>query len=509
MFRSHRKFVSALPPQTYMHIVSQASHESSAEMRRNMIKLNELFQIDLHVVNFGIESFYQDLKKQNKPVVHVDWKPIAGGDKVAAKNLRLLKSPELLTKIEKANKEALNRILAAQPTLIGLGIAGEVIPGMTRETILHAGPPITWDRMCGPQKGAVLGGLIYEGLAENLDKAEELAASGKITFDPCHMHQAVGPMAGVVTYSMPVWILENKTFGNRAYCTLNEGLGKVLRFGAFDEEVLTRLCWMRDILYPVLKAAMKIKGEIDVKTILAQVLQMGDEGHNRNKAGTSLLFRELTPAILETGFPNEKKIEVLKFINNNDHTFLNLSMPACKCTMDPILDIEYSTVIATMSRNGTDFGIRIAGLGPDVWLNGSAEVVEGLLFPGFSEQDAARDMGDSCITETAGIGGFCMAAAPAIVQFVGGQVNDAINYTKQMYEITVGEGSAYKLPVLDFRGGPTAIDLIKVVETGIRPIINTGIAHKDAGVGQVGAGIVHPPVECFIKALEACAREWS
>jgi hypothetical protein len=474
-----------------------------------MSKLNELFQKDLHVVNFGIEAFYQDLKKQSKPAIHVDWKPIAGGDKEAAKNLRLLKSPELLNKIEEANKEAVRRILAAQPTLIGLGIAGEVIPGMTKETILHAGPPVTWDRMCGPQKGAVRGGLVYEGLAANLEEAEQLAASGKIQFDPCHMHNAVGPMAGVVTYSMPVWILENKTFGNRAYCTLNEGLGKVLRFGAFDDEVLARLRWMKEVLYPVLKAGMEIKGEIDIKTMIAQLLQMGDEGHNRNKAGTSLLFRELTPAILEANLPGEKKIAALKFINNNDHTFLNISMPACKCTMDPILDIPYSTVLATMSRNGTDFGIRVAGLGKDAWFTGPAEMVEGLLFPGFTEEDAAKDLGDSCITETAGIGGFCMAAAPAIVQFVGGQVADAINYSKQMYEITAGEGSAYKIPVLDFRGGPTGIDLIKVIETGIRPIINTGIAHKNAGVGQVGAGLVHPPEECFKKALAACAKLWT
>lgn len=473
-----------------------------------MGKLNELFQKELHVVNFGLEAFYQDLKKQGRSVVPVDWKPVACGDREAAKNLRLLQKPELYARIQEANKEALRRILAAQPTLIGLGIAGEEIPGMTKETILHAGPPVTWERMSGPQKGAVLGGLVYEGLAENLTQAEELAASGKLKFSPCNMHNGVGPMAGVVTYSMPVWILENKTFGNRAYCTLNEGLGKVLRFGAFDDEVLHRLQWIEQVLYPVLKAAMLIRGEIDIKTMIAQLLQMGDEGHNRNKAGTSLLIRELAPAILEADLANEDKITVLKFLNGNDHTFLNISMPACKCTMDPIFDIEYCTVLATMSRNGTDFGIRIAGLGRDTWFTGPAQAVEGLFFPGYTKEDAAGDLGDSCITETAGIGGFCMAAAPAIVQFVGGQVSDAINYSKQMYEITVGEGSAYKIPVLNFRGGPTGIDLLKVIETGIRPIINTGIAHKQAGVGQVGAGIVHPPEECFKSALEACVKKW-
>ncbi len=474
-----------------------------------MSQVNELFNKQLHIVNFGIESFYQDLVGQKEPAVHVDWKPIAGGDKEAIQNLRKLKNPALYAKIQEANKEALRRILAAQPTLVGMGIAGEVIPGMTKDTILHAGPPITWDRMCGPMRGAIMGGLILEGKASNLQEAEALAKSGKIQFDPCHMHNAVGPMAGVITYSMPVWIIENKAFGNRAYCTMNEGLGKVLRFGACDEEVFTRLRWMRDHLYPVMKEALAIHGDIDLKTMIAQLLQMGDEAHNRNKAGTSLLFRELTPSVLRTNFPEQEKIAALEFINNNDHTFLNISMPACKSTMDPIFDIPYCTVLATMCRNGTDFGIRIAGLGKNAWFAAPAEMVKGLYFPGFSEEDAAPDLGDSCITETTGIGGFCMAAAPAIVQFVGGQVADAINYSKQMYEITVGEGQAYKIPALDFRGGPTGIDMMKVIETGIRPIINTGIAHKDYGVGQVGAGLVNPPEDCFKQALAACAKAWT
>lgn len=474
-----------------------------------MSKLNELFQQKLHVVNFGIESFYDDLVSQKVDAVHVDWKPVAGGDKVAAANLRKLKAPELAAKIDAANKEALARILAAQPTIVGLGIAGEVIPGMGKKTILHAGPPVTWERMCGPQRGAVMGGLIYEGLAKTPAEAETLAASGEIKFEPCHMHSAVGPMAGVVTASMPVWILENKKFGNRAYCTINEGLGKVLRFGAFDDEVLTRLRWMEHELYPILKEAVEIKGEIDVKVLIAKLLQMGDEAHNRNEAGTSLLIRELVPAIMRCDKPLDQKIAAYNFINGNNHTFLNISMPAMKCTMDPIFDIPYCTVVATMCRNGTDFGIRVAGLGKDRWFAAEAEMVKGLYFPGYEEKDAARDLGDSCITETAGIGGFCMAAAPAIVQFVGGQVSDAINYSTRMYEITVGEGQAYKIPALDFRGSATGIDVRKVIETGIRPIINTGIAHKDPGIGQVGAGIVNPPEDCFKQALAACAEAWA
>lgn len=409
-------------------------------------------------------------------------------------------------KINQANAEALKRILGAQPTLVGMGTAGEDIPGMTKKTILHAGPPVTWDKMCGPVRGAVIGGLIYEGLAANKEEAEKLAASGEITFDSCHHHNAVGPMAGIVTYSMPVWKVVNKTSGNYAYCTVNEGLGKVLRFGAFGDEVIDRLKWIQNEFYPIVKEALAIHGEINLKTMIAQVLQMGDEGHNRNKAGTSLLIRELAPAIAQTHFPLEKIVKVLEFLNSNDHTFLNLTMPACKSTMDPVGNIPYCTIVYTMARNGTEFGIRVSGFG-NRWFTAPAEIIDGLYFPGYTQADANPDVGDSCITETTGIGGFCMAAAPAIVQFVGGTVADSIKYSTQMYEITEGEGNTYQIPALNFRGSATGIDIRKVIETGIRPIINTGIAHKDMGVGQVGAGIVSPPMKCFEDALEACG-EW-
>lgn len=405
-------------------------------------------------------------------------------------------------KIAMANKEALDKILSAQPTLIRVGKAGDDIPGMTKQTILHSGPPVTWERMSGPQKGAVIGGLIYERLASNEEEARKLAASGEIIFDSCHHHNTVGPMAGIVTYSMPVWVVQNKTYGNFAYCTLNEGLGKVLRMGAFSEEVIKRLDWMEKILAPVLKEAMEISGEMDLKTLIAQILQMGDEGHNRNKAGTSLMIRQLASAIVMTKFSDKEKVEVFDFLNSNDHTFLNVSMPACKCTMDPAGNIKYSTIVYTMARNGTDFGIRVSGLG-DRWFSAPAEIVEGLYFPGFTKADANPDIGDSCITETSGIGGFAMASAIPIVQFVGGEPQDAINYSKSMYEITEGENNIYKIPVLDFRGTATGIDVQKVIETGILPVINTGIAHKDPGIGQVGAGIVHPPMKCFEDALEA------
>lgn len=404
--------------------------------------------------------------------------------------------------INKANVEALDRLQKAQPKLIGIGVALKDIPGMTPKTVLHAGPPITWDRMSGPLRGAIIGGLIYEGLAKDETEAVKLAESGEITFDSCHHHDAVGPMAGVVTASMPVFIIKNEAFGNQAYCTLNEGLGKVLRYGAYGDEVIERLRWMEKTLAPVLKAALELSGPIDLKTMIAQVIQMGDEGHNRNKAGTSLFIREMAPFVVMTDYTNEEKAEVLKFMHSNDHFFLNLTMPAAKSALEPVGNIPYSTIVYTMARNGTDFGIRVSALG-NRWFTAPAEIIDGLFFPGFTMEDANPDIGDSVITETSGIGGFAMATAPAIVKFVGGTPQDAINYTTMMYEITEQENNAYQIPTLNFRGTPTGIDIRKVIETQILPIINTGIAHKNAGVGQVGAGLVRPPMKCFEDALEA------
>ena len=410
-------------------------------------------------------------------------------------------------KIDEANQEAVSRIQRAKPALVEVSTAGEVIPGMKKNIFLHAGPPVTWEKMCGPMKGAVIGGMFLERLARNRQEAEALAASGDILFEPCHHHCSVGPMAGVVTWSMPVWVVENKTFGNRAYCTLNEGLGKVLRYGAFSEEVIARLRWMAEDLAPALQKALARHGPIDMKSLIAQALQMGDEGHNRNRAGTSLFIREIAPDLASLDESREKIAGIFSFIHGNDHFFLNLTMPSCKCTADAAASVEGSSVVTTMARNGTEFGIRVSGLG-DQWFTGPAGLVEGLYLPGFSSKDAAPDIGDSVITETAGIGGFAMAAAPAIVKFVGGSASDAVRYTQQMYEITVAENDTYQIPGLDFRGTPTGIDLLKVVETGILPAINTGIAHKEPGIGMVGAGLVHPPETCFHDALEAFAEKY-
>lgn len=466
-----------------------------------MSRINDLFKSDLHVINVGIEFFKDDMVQQKASVAHLDWQPPGGGKPELIKALDKLDRPEILAKIEEANKKAVERIVNSQPVLIGFDQAIHVVPGMTKTTILHAGPPITWERMNGAMKGAVTGALVFEGLAKDLEEAAEVAASGQITFSPCHEHNCVGSMAGVTSASMFMHIVENKTYGNIAYTNLSEQMSKILRMGANDESVIERLNWMRDVLGPMLRDAMKLSNGIDLRLMLAQALHMGDECHNRNNAGTSLLIQALTPFILETDYTKEQKREVFNFVASSDYFSGPTWMALCKCALDAAHGIENSTIVTTMARNGVEFGIRVSGMAGNTWFTGPAQKVIGPMFAGYKPEDSGLDIGDSAITETYGIGGFAMATAPAIVALVGGTVDEAIGYSIKMKEITTTENPNVTIPMLNFQGIATGIDTRKVVQTGILPIINTAIAHKEAGIGMIGAGITHPPVDCFEKAL--------
>lgn len=411
-----------------------------------------------------------------------------------------------MERIEQANKEAVGRMLAADPVLIDVVTAGDVIDGLGEKVILHAGPPIDWADMCGPMRGAITGIAVFEGWAPTLEAADEMAAAGAFDFRPNHHASAVGPMTGMTTLSQPVMVVENRKFGNCSYCTINEGLGKVMRFGGNDAEVLDRLRWLRDVLGPAMGVALRETGGIPLKSLVARGLTMGDEMHQRNVGCSGLMLRALAPALAKTSSDTTGLAESLAFIGGNDQFFLNIAMVMGKAIMDPVRDIDGSCVVTAMSRNGTTFGIRVSGTG-DRWFTAPVEMPEGLYFPGFTEEDANPDMGDSTIVETIGLGGFAMGASPAVAGFVGaGTAADAANYTRTMGEITVGENPEWTIPALDYLGVPTGIDIRLVVETGLAPVINTGIAHREPGVGQVGAGVVRAPMACFEQALVAFAE---
>ena len=465
--------------------------------------MTDLFAERLNVVNVGLASFADNIRAAGGGAVQLDWRPPGAGDAGLGMRLaRLLGDP----RIEAANAIALGRFLEAQPVLVDVLLARDAIAALDGERrILHAGPPIAWEDMCGPMRGAIAGAIAYEGWAATADAGAKLAADGQVALEPCHDHAAVGPMAGVVSPSMPVWVVENAVGSNRAYCNFNEGLGKVLRFGANRSEVLDRLRWMGTELFDVLRAGVRALDGVELRPIIAQALHMGDEVHNRNAAATGLLFKRLVPALLTIDRPPAEVRHAVEFVAANDHFFLNLSMAACKAMLDAAHGVRHSTMVTVMARNGVNFGIRLSGTG-DAWFEAPANPVDGLFFPGYGVDDAAADLGDSAITETAGVGGFAMAAAPAIVQFVGGTPADATENSRRMRSITLGTNPAFTLPALSFGAAACGIDARLVLDTGILPVINTGIAHREAGVGQIGAGITTAPLACFIEAMHAVAE---
>jgi len=451
------------------------------------------------VICSGIDLLSDALRQQAVDVVDVDFRPAVLDDTRALNTV--LADPRR----HSANHLAAQRMLAVRAQLVNIRPASEAL-GLRKGEFLHAGPPIDFANASGPLRGALIGAMIFEGLADEEAEATAKLESGQgISIGPCHDRHAVGPMAGVISPSMWLFELADEATGARAWCSLNEGLGKVLRYGAYSVEVITRLRWMTDVLGPALAIAVRAAGPIDIAAIIGQMVQMGDEGHNRNRAGTLMFLREILPALIASGLPPSDVAEVARFVSSNDHFFLNLVMPTGKLMGDAAAGIPGSTVVTAMCRNGTDFGIRVSGTG-DEWFTGPALYPNGLFLAGFGPDDANPDIGDSAIAETMGIGGMVMATAPAIVRFVGGSVPDALAVTNRMYEITESENPAFAVPILEFRGAPTGIDVTRVLRTGILPQINTGMAGRVAGTGQVGAGLVTPPMECFTAAIEGLAR---
>jgi hypothetical protein len=461
--------------------------------------LRGLLTRDVRVVTAGASVLADALAEQAVPVEAVDWRPPAGpGDADdLAHDLAVVMGDRRRTE---ADAEAVRRMLGARPHLVDVRPAHEVLD-IERGAFLHAGPPLTWDRASGPMRGALIGAALLEELAATPEDAERMLRTAPL--DPCHHHRAVGPMAGVVSPSMWMFVVEDAESGGSAYCSLNEGLGKVLRYGAYGPEVIERLRWMAGSLGPAMRDAVRAHGPVDLRAIMAQALHMGDELHNRNRAATSLFVRELAGDLAGAGAAGA---EALRFAAGNDHFFLNLAMAAGKVSADAARDVAGSSLVVAMARNGTDFGVQVSGTG-DRWFTGPAGVPDGLYLGSYGPADANPDIGDSTITETTGVGGFAMAAAPAIVRFIGGEVPDALAATQRMYEITFAEHPVFQVPILDFRGTPVGIDVTKVVRTGLLPVVNTGIAGRVAGTGQVGAGLVSPPAEVFTQALHALAEQ--
>jgi hypothetical protein len=456
------------------------------------------------VISLGLDLFARELARLGVPVVHLDWAPPAAGDPRALAWLAALQARS--ERIERANGVALERLAGGEPVLVDCRPAWEALE-LPDATVLHAGPPIAWERMCEPLRAAVLCAIRYEGWAANDDAARRLLEARRVRLAPCHEWRAVGPMTGIVTRSMPVFVVDNRAHGNRAHVTINEGLGKVLRFGANDDTVLARLRWLASEAGPLLGAALRAAEGLPLRPLMAQALRMGDEMHQRNLAASALLVRALMPHLARVGGRHHAVARLADFLAGNDQFFLNLAMAAGKAIADPAMGVPGATLVTAMARNGTEFGVRVAALG-ERWLTAPVDTPQGLYFPGFGPDDANPDMGDSAIVETIGLGAMAMAASPAVARFLGlGGMAEALAATAAMQEICAGEHPMFRIPTLEERGTPIGIDVRRVVETGITPLINTGIAGRRAGVGQVGAGVARAPLACFTGALQALAAE--
>ncbi len=469
-------------------------------------KVMELLTSKPRVVNIGLESFNESILKFGGESVQYNWKPLAGGNK---KLIRILNAMAKLENLEAENQKVIDRMRESQPFLVDVVPAKSVIPVLNTRTLLHAGPPILYHEMTGPMQGSCVGAALFEGWAENETDARRMLEAGEVQFVPCHHVNAVGPMGGITSGNMAVLVVRNRADDTVAYCTMNEGIGKVLRFGAFSEEVVNRLHWMADVLGPTIAKAVKNTPEgINLNVIVSKAVTMGDEFHQRNIAGSLLLLKELIPLIDELEMDREEKQSVIKFLANTDQFFLNVMMAIGKSIVDYARKIQEGTIVTTLTRNGKDFGVRIAGMG-DEWFTAPVNTPNGLYFTGFSEEDASPDIGDSAITETVGVGAMATVAAPAVTRFVGsgGGYDDALNISEEMNRICMSNNPNWSIPNWNFKGACLGIDARKVVATGITPLINTGIAHREAGVGQVGAGTARAPLACFEKALIAYAKK--
>lgn len=465
----------------------------------------DLLNTKPRIINIGVESFNESIVKYNGKSVQFSWKPAAGGNK---EMIRIIHELNKIKEIDEYNDQVVQRLKDAQPFLIDVVPAVSVIPELNGKVLLHAGPPtITYPEMTGPMQGSCIGAMLFEGWAKDEDEAKAMLEAGEIQFIPCHHVHAVGPMGGITSANMPVMVVENRLDGTRAYCIMNEGIGKVLRFGAYSKEVVDRLTWMKDVLGPVLGAAVrKMDGGLNLNVIIAKAITMGDEFHQRNIAASLCFLKEVAPVIVSMDWDQKEKEEVISFLAKTDQFFLNVMMATGKSMADCARKIEKGCIVTAMTRNGRNFGIRISGLG-DQWFTAPVNTPNGLYFTGFSEKDANPDIGDSAITETVGVGGMAMVAAPGVTRFVGaGGFEDALRVSNEMEEICISHNPNFTIPTWDFKGTPLGIDIRKVVATGITPLINTGIAHRQAGVGQVGAGTVRAPLGCFEKALEAYAK---
>ena len=470
-----------------------------------MVETKALFKGKLKVINVGVKHFGDSLKAQGAAVTQVTWRPPA--DKKLSGLLRRVAGMEdIRGRIEAANDKVLQSLLASEPYWVGMKPAEETIPGMKDHYILHSGPPIEWDRMCDTQKNGILGGVLHEKLAKTKDDALALVQKGEIEFHSANDFGAIGPGVGIVTPSMPVNICRDLKTGEEGYCIPFEGRDGLGAWGVYNEGVEENLQIIEKVFAPAVDGVLAKSGGINIKSIIARGLQMNDETHSRQTAQGLMLISEIVPLIIKSDLDRETMIQCVDMLVNTERWFHPLGMSSALSILKSVKNIEYSTIVTTMVANGVNTGIKISALG-DQWFVAPAPALTGKYFSAkWGPEDALPYLGDSSVTEVVGLGGFAAAAAPSVLRLRGGSVRDAIRQSEEMKEICVGINHNYPIPLLEFTGPPIGIDIRKVVETGITPIIHGGIISKKGG--QLGAGMARVPMEVFIAALYAYFKRY-
>jgi hypothetical protein len=455
------------------------------------------------VINVGLPLFEQAIRDQGADVVGVDWRIPGGGDATVIAALARLFGPKAAV-IDEANREVVRRMNEGVPLLTGVASAGSVIPGMTDRTVLHCGPAIAWADMCDPLQRSVKAAIVAEGWCADVAAAAAMLAAGDVRLAPANEHATVVPMATAIGPSAPVYVVHMKAGGTTAFSSINQGSGQVAWFGVDSPEAIERLRFVRDVVGPVLAGALASKGSTDVFSLAAQGVPMGDDVHMRVQATTNLFLRDLLPHLVSSTHSGAEAAAT--FLSGNHLMFLNLAMAAAKSLVMWAGEVPNSSIITTMSRNGTTYGIRLPGRDDEWFITESPPIQQALYYPGQGPETSANDIGDSAVLELIGLGGPAAANSPAVAGFLGGRMSHAIAATRKMQRICVGESSRFRLPILDNVGTPVGIDLRLVVESGITPAVNTGIVHVSAGTGQVGAGVATAPLACFVEALLALDR---
>ena len=452
----------------------------------------------VEVVNIGLERFETAVRDQGASAIGVDWRIPAGGDPEAVAALARLLGPAS-DRIDAANAEVIDRLDRGVPILLGVETAGTVIGGLAPGMILHCGPPIAWTDMCDPLQRSVRAAVVAEGWAPHPEAADGMLRAGEIRLEAANEHRTVVPMASAIGPSAPVYVVSVDAGGTSAYSSLNQGSGAVAWFGVDSDEAIERLRFLRDSLGPALAEALDRSGPVDILALAAQGIAMGDDVHMRVQATTNLLLRDLLPHLVRAG--SDRIGEVADFLSTNHLMFLNIAMAGARALTEWAGEVPDSSIVTTMARNGTTYGIRLAGR-PEEWhIAPAPPVQDALYYPGQGPDTSAPDIGDSAVLELVGLGGAAAANSPAVAGFLGGRMADAAAVTAAMQRICAGTSTRLRLPVLDNEGTPLGVDVRRVVESTITPAVNTGIVHVSDGSGQVGAGVARAPLECFVKAL--------